>query len=118
MLKPRILLLLLLMMALPIIAQKVNFPQKGKLFHYAPYPRGVSFENPGELLDDVSLLPMQCYDFESDSVWKAPRQPKGTNDERGIRLEHLFMVNADVSFSKAGSNQSLYIAFTLDRGDE
>lgn len=118
MLKPRILLLLLLMMALPIIAQKVNFPQKGKLFHYAPYPRGVSFENPGELLDDVSLLPMQCYDFESDSVWKAPRQPKGTNDERGIRLEHLFMVDADVSFSKAGSNQSLYIAFTLDRGDE
>ncbi|MBO4841730.1 MAG: hypothetical protein J5524_11620 [Bacteroidaceae bacterium] len=118
MLKPRILLLLLTMMVLPISAQKVNFPQKGKLFHYAPYPRGVSFENPGELLDEVKLLPMQCYDFERDSVWKAPRQPKGTSDERGIQLEHLFMVDADVSFAKAGSKQSLYIAFTLDKGDE
>ena len=105
-------------MVLPISAQKVNFPQKGKLFHYAPYPRGVSFENPGELLDEVKLLPMQCYDFERDSVWKAPRQPKGTSDERGIQLEHLFMVDADVSFAKAGSKQSLYISFTLDKGDE
>ena len=117
MLKNRLLLLLLTMMALSVSAQKVDFPQKGRLFHYAPYPRGVSFENPGELLDEVKLLPMQCYDFERDSVWKAPQQ-RSISDERGIWLENLYMVNADVSFAKAGSQQSLYVAFTLDKGDE
>ena len=84
-----ILTIFLMLMALSVSAQKVTFPQKGKLFHYAPYPRGVSFENPGELLDEVKLLPMQCYDFERDSVWKAPRQKKISNDERGIWLDKL-----------------------------
>ena len=108
----------LMLMALSVSAQKVSFPQKGKLFHYAPYPRGVSFENPGELLDEVKLLPMQCYDFECDSVWKAPRQKKISSDERGIWLDKLYMVDADVSFAKAGSQQSLYVAFTIDKGDD
>lgn len=116
--KTKLLLLLLTLLALPLSAQIVKFPQKGKLFHYAPHPRGVSFENPGELLDEVKLLPMQCYDFERDSVWKAPRQRSGGKDERGIWLDNLYMVNADVSFAKAGSQQSLYVAFTLDKGDE
>lgn len=106
------------MMALFVSAKSGGFPQKGKLFHYSPYPRGVTFENPGELLDDVRLLPMQCYDFERDSVWKAPRQRKTSSDERGIWLDHLYMVDEDVSFAKAGSKQSLYIAFTIDKGDE
>jgi hypothetical protein len=105
-------------MALPISSQIVKFSPKGQLFHYAPHPRGVSFDNPGELLDDVRLLPMQCYDYERDSIWKAPRQPKKSSDERGIWLNHLFMVNADVSFTKAGSQQTLYVAVTLDKGDE
>jgi len=116
--KIRLLLLFLTIMALPISSQIVKFPPKGQLFHYAPYPRGVSFDNPGELLDDVRLLPMQCYDYERDSIWKAPRQPKKSSDERGIWLNHLFMVNADVSFTKAGSQQTLYVAVTLDKGDD
>ena len=116
--KTKLLLLLLTLLALPLSAQKVNFPQKGQVFHYAPHPRGVSFENPGELLDDVKLLPMQCYDFERDSIWKAPRQRRGSSDERGIWLDKLYMVNADVSFGKAGSQQSLYVAFTLDEGED
>jgi len=116
--KIRLLLLFLTIMALPISSQIVKFPPKGQLFHYAPHPRGVSFDNPGELLDDVRLLPMQCYDYERDSIWKAPRQPKKSSDERGIWLNHLFMVNADVSFTKAGSQQTLYVAVTLDKGDD
>ena len=116
--KTKTLLLFLTLMVLPLSAQVVKFPQKGKIFHYAPHPRGVSFENPGELLDEVKLLPMQCFDFERDSIWKAPRQRKTSSDERGIWLDKLYMVNADVSFAKAGSQQSLYVAFTLDKGNE
>lgn len=116
--KIRLLLLFLTIMALPISSQIVKFPPKGQLFHYAPHPRGVSFDNPGELLDDVRLLPMQCYDYERDSIWKAPRQPKKSSDERGIWLNHLFMVNADVSFAKSGAQQSLYVAVALDKGDD
>lgn len=116
--KIRLLLLFLTIMALPISSQIVKFPPKGQLFHYAPHPRGVSFDNPGELLDDVRLLPMQCYDYERDSIWKAPRQPKKSSDERGIWLNHLFMVNADVSFAKTGAQQSLYVAVALDKGDD
>ncbi len=112
------LLFFLMLLTLPVTGQVVKFPPKGQVFHYAPYPRGVSFENPGELLDDVKLLPMQCYDYERDSVWKAPRQPNKSSDERGIWLNHLFMVDADVSFSKAGAQQSLYVAVTLDEGDD
>ena len=108
----------LTILSLFMSAQSGGFPQKGKLFHYAPYPRGVSFENPGELLDEVKLLPMQCYDFERDSVWKAPRQRSVSSDERGIWLDHLYMVDADVSFAKAGPKQSLYVAFTVEKGDE
>ena len=110
--------MLVAMMTLPVSSQIVKFPQKGQLFHYAPYPRGVSFENEGELLDDVKLLPLQCYDYERDSLWKAPRQHKISKSKRGIFLDDLYMVDVDISFAKAGAQQSFYVAFTLDRGND
>ena len=105
----------LLCMMLPTASAKESLPQKGMVFHYAPYPRGVDFENPGELLDDVRLLQMLEYDAERDSTWKAARQHKS---EAGFMLEKLYMVDADVSFAKTGGKQTLYVDFELSRGDD
>lgn len=118
MLKRNFLLLLSLLFGVTLTAQAdVPLPKKGMVFHYAPYPRGVDFENPGELLDDVKLLHMLQYDWQRDSTWKAARQ-RHSSDDTGFRFEQLYMVDTDVSFAKAGAKQTLYLNFNIKSGDD